>query len=126
IRDHLGDVTLEAGDLLLVQGPLERLRGFEENSEMVVIGEHAFTPGARKRGIALLAGFVLAVVASSFELLPPAIAFLLVALLALATRCLTLEAAYENIDWRLLILIGGMTAFGTAMTNSGAARLLAD
>lgn len=126
IRDHLGDITLEPGDLLLVQGPLERLRGFEENSEMVVIGEHAFTPGARKRGIALLAGFIVAVVASSFELLPPAIAFLLVALLALATRCLTLDAAYENIDWRLLILIGGMTAFGTAMTNSGAARLLAD
>lgn len=126
IRDHLGDVTLEPGDLLLVQGPLERLRGFEENSEMVVIGEHAFTPGARKRGIALLAGFIVAVVASSFELLPPAIAFLLVALLALATRCLTLEAAYENIDWRLLILIGGMTAFGTAMAKSGAARMLAD
>jgi len=126
IREHLGDVTLEPGDLLLVQGPLDRLRGFEENSEMVVIGEHAFSPGARKRGIALLAGFILAVVASSFELLPPAIAFLLVALLALATRCLSLEAAYENIDWRLLILIGGMTAFGTALTNSGAARLLAD
>ncbi len=126
IRDHLGDVTLEPGDLLLVQGPLDRLRGFEENSEMVVIGEHAFTPGARKRGIALLAGFIVAVVASSFELLPPAIAFLLAALLALATRCLTLDAAYENVDWRLLILIGGMTAFGTAMTNSGAARLLAD
>jgi di/tricarboxylate transporter len=126
IRDHLGDVTLEAGDLLLVQGPLDRLRGFEENSEMVVIGEHAFTPGARKRGIALLAGFVLAVTASSCGLLPPAIAFLLVALLALATRCLTLEAAYENIDWRLLILIGGMTAFGTAMAKSGAARMLAD
>ena len=126
IRDHLGDVSLEPGDLLLVQGPLDRLRGFEENSEMVVIGEHAFTPGARKRGIALLAGFVIAVVASSFQLLPPAIAFLLVALLALATRSLTLEAAYENIDWRLLILIGGMTAFGTAMAKSGAARMLAD
>ncbi len=126
IRDHLADVTLEAGDLLLVQGPLDRLRGYEENSEMVVIGEHASTTGARKRGIALLAGFVLAVAASSCGLLPPAIAFLLVALLALATRCLSLEAAYENIDWRLLILIGGMTAFGTAMTNSGAARMLAD
>ncbi len=126
IRDHLGDVSLEPGDLLLVQGPLDRLRGFEENSEMVVIGEHAFTPGARKRGIALLAGFVLAIVASSCGLLPPAIAFLLVALLALATRSLPLEAAYENIDWRLLILIGGMTAFGTAMAKSGAARMLAD
>ena len=126
IRDHLGDVSLEAGDLLLVQGPLDRLQDFEENSEMVILGEHHSNTGTRKRGIALLAGFILAIVASSLELLPPAIAFLLVALLALATRCLSLEAAYENIDWRLLILIGGMTAFGTALTKSGAARMLAE
>ena len=49
-----------------------------------------------------------------------------VALLALATRCMTLDAAYENVDWRLLILIGGMTAFGTAMAKSGADRMLAE
>ena len=55
-----------------------------------------------------------------------AIAFLLVALLALATRCLTLDAAYENVDWRLLILIGGMTAFGTAMEKTGTAAWLAE
>ena len=32
---------------------------------------------------------------------------------------------YHTIDWRLLVLIGGMTAFGTAMENSGAADFLA-
>jgi di/tricarboxylate transporter len=126
LSDHMADVPLEAGDMLLLQGPYDRIRGFEQDSEMVVITEHAIAHGARKRGIAVLIIFAIAVLLSSLGILPASIAFLLVALIAMATRCMTLDAAYENIDWRLLILIGGMTAFGTAMSKSGADQMLAD
>jgi di/tricarboxylate transporter len=126
LSDHMADVPLEAGDMLLLQGPYDRIRGFEQDSEMVVITEHAIAHGARKRGIAVLIIFAVAVLLSSLGILPASIAFLLVALIAMATRCMTLDAAYENIDWRLLILIGGMTAFGTAMSKSGADQMLAD
>lgn len=126
LSDHMADVPLEAGDMLLLQGPYDRIRGFEQDSEMVVITEHAIAHGARKRGIAVLIIFAIAVLLSSLGILPASIAFLLVALIAMAARCMTLDAAYENIDWRLLILIGGMTAFGTAMSKSGADQMLAD
>ncbi|MBK7109266.1 MAG: anion permease [Bacteroidetes bacterium] len=33
---------------------------------------------------------------------------------------------YKSIEWKLLVLIGSMSAFGTAMTNSGADKFLAD
>jgi len=125
LNDHMGDLELHAGDMMLLQGPYDRIRVFEETSEMVVISEHAVAANAQKRGIAVLIVFALAVLLSSFNFIPPAIAFLIVALIALATRCLTLDAAYENVDWRMLILIGGMTAFGTAMANSGADQMLA-
>ena len=42
-----------------------------------------------------------------------------------AAESLTLDAAYESVDWRLLILIGGMTAFGAAMAKSGADLMIA-
>jgi len=126
LNDQMADVPLHAGDILLLQGPYDRFRTFEENSEMVVITEHVISHSTRKRGLALLIVFALAVLASSFDLLPASVAFLLVALIALATRCIRLDIAYENVDWRLLILIGGMTAFGTAMAKSGADTLLAD
>lgn len=125
LSDHMGDVRLQAGDMLLLQGPYDRIRVFEETSEMVIITEHAVSHNARKRGVAVLIAFALVVVLSSFDFFPAAIGFLMVALIALATRCLTLDAAYENVDWRLLILIGGMTAFGTAMKQSGADTMLA-
>ena len=125
LNDHMADVVLHAGDLLLLQGPFDRFQKFEQEAEMVVITEHSYTTTARKRGIATLIAFVLAVTASTFGLLPASIAFLVAALIALATRCISLDTAYENIDWRLLILIGGMTAFSTAMAKSGADELLA-
>ena len=37
-----------------------------------------------------------------------------------------MQKAYEVIDWRVLIVIGGMTAFGVAMRESGTADWLAD
>lgn len=126
MHDHMADVRLQAGDILLLQGPYDRLRVYEEESEMVIITEHRISPNARKRGIAVLVAFAAAITASSFDLLPASVAFLLVALVALATRCITLDTAYENVDWRLLILIGGMTAFGVAMARSGADKMLAD
>jgi di/tricarboxylate transporter len=125
LSDHMADVPLEAGDMLLLQGAYDRIRVYEGNSEMVVISEHTVSQSAQKRGIAVLVVFALAVLLSSLDLIPTSIAFLLVALVALATRCMTLDAAYENVDWRLLILIGGMTAFGTAMSKSGADQVLA-
>jgi di/tricarboxylate transporter len=126
IVQHIGDIRMHAGDLLLVQGPAEHIRTYEENSEMVIISQHNFAPNARRRGLALLGLFVAAVALSTVGIVPTAIAFLIVALLAVLTRCVTLETAYENIDWRLLILISGMTAFGTAMEHSHADRLMAD
>ncbi len=125
LSEHMADVPLEAGDMLLLQGSYDRIRVFEENSEMVVINEHRVAHNAKKRGIAVLIVFAVAILASSLGFIPTSIAFLLVALISLATRCITLDTAYENVDWRLLILISGMTAFGSAMANSGADQLLA-
>lgn len=125
LSEHMADVPLEAGDMLLLQGSYDRIHVYEENSEMVVINEHRVAHNTQKRGIAVLIVFALAILASSFGYIPTSIAFLVVALIALATRCITLDTAYENVDWRLLILISGMTAFGSAMANSGADQLLA-
>jgi di/tricarboxylate transporter len=127
LNEHMGDVILEPGDMLLLQGPYENIQLLESDGSMVILTEHELAhPNTKKRGLFLVCAFVLAVILSSIGLLPSSIAFLIVALLALASRCLTLDMAYENIDWRLLILIGGMTSFGTAMAKSGADHFLAN
>lgn len=126
LMHHMADEKLRAGDVLLLQGPPARIRGVEEGGEMLVMAQHQFSAEARRRGFMLLGSFVLAVLFSSLGWVPDTVAFVIVALLAVLTRCIKLENAYANIDWRLLILIGGMMAFGEAMKSSGAASLVAE
>ena len=128
LQHHMADERLQAGDLMLLQGPQENFRSFEESGEMVMLNQHTFSAETRRRGFILLGLFVLAVLVSSLwpAQVPETIAFVAVALAAIFLRCIKLDAAYGNIDWRLLILIGGMMAFGEAMRSSGAAGMIAD
>jgi di/tricarboxylate transporter len=83
-------------------------------------------PGKRRLSIVLSPLlFLLAITVGTSELLPLSGALLMGAVLVILTGCITPDQARGFIDWRLLILIGGMSAFGVAMENSGAADWLA-
>jgi di/tricarboxylate transporter len=73
-----------------------------------------------------LAAFGLALGLTVLGWVPLPIAVLGAGLVAIFSRAITIDEAYAFVDWRLLILIGGMTAFGLAMQESGAATFLAD
>jgi di/tricarboxylate transporter len=70
--------------------------------------------------------FATALVAGASGLAPLSASLLAAAVFDVLVRAITTEEAYRFIEWKLLILVGGMTAFGVAMTNSGAASFLAD
>jgi di/tricarboxylate transporter len=53
------------------------------------------------------------------------VALLLAALAVVLAGAIRVEEMYDLVDWRLLVLIGGMTSFGLAMKKTGAARWLA-
>ena len=122
----LGMIKLRAGDLLLVQGAEERLQSLEHDTNLVRL-EASEAPSAdrRKKGFMALGFFGVAVLAGGFGLAPLPICFLTAAAVTVATGCITMQKAYEVIDWRVLIVIGGMTAFGVAMRESGTADWLA-
>ena len=80
----------------------------------------------KRKGIYTILFLIAAIVVGAFGWVPLSIAILGAAVLVLLCRCITVEEAYEYVDWRLIILIGGMTAFGLAMEKTGAAQFLAD
>ncbi len=123
----LGTIRLRAGDLLLVQGSEERLLSLEHDTNLLRLdATEAPSADRRQKGLRALAFFGLAVIAGGLGLAPLPICFLSAAALTVAARCITMQKVYEVIDWRVLIVIGGMTAFGAAMRESGTADWLAD
>ncbi|NUQ24455.1 MAG: anion permease [Saprospiraceae bacterium] len=127
LSDKIGDIEVKTGDHLLVQGPVENIRYWKEEGDLTIIQEYKYEPGKSKRN-ALLSGmfFVAAIIMGSLELIPLSIAFMLAAFLCVLFKCIKPEEAYEKIEWKLLVLIGGMSSFSIAMKKSGTADFMAD
>jgi di/tricarboxylate transporter len=124
ITQKIGSVKLEVGDLLLVQGLPDSFKDFHDHHNLIVLDEHTHNPNRLKKGYITIALFIAAVVASSFSLVPLSVAFLVAAVVTVLLSIVPAENVYHSIDWRMLVLIGGMSAFGIAMVNSGADKFL--
>jgi di/tricarboxylate transporter len=42
------------------------------------------------------------------------------------TKCITLEEAYQSIEWNIIFLLAGVLTLGVALEKTGAARLISD
>lgn len=127
LSDKIGSIEIKAGDRLLIQGPADTIRYRREAGDFIVLQEFKHEPDRNQRN-ALLTGvfFVGALLAGTLEVIPLSVAFMLAAFLCVVSRCISPEEAYEKIEWNLLVLIGGMSAFGIALKKTGAADFLAE
>ncbi|MGH9361585.1 MAG: SLC13 family permease [Thermoanaerobaculia bacterium] len=121
----LTEVPLEVGDVLLLQGRAVSFKAIADSRDLWVLQETEHVPARRRKGLWVAGLFAAAIAAAGLELIPLPIAFLAAALGVLLLRLITPEEAYRAVDWRLLVLIAGMTAFGGAMEKTGAAEYLA-
>jgi di/tricarboxylate transporter len=126
LRDRISEIPLREGDMLLVQGSPDRFAALQRSPDLAVLSTLELEPDRKRAGLWVAAAFAAAVTASALGWVPLPVGLILTALIAILSRCIPAEEAYRTIDWRLLILIGGMTAFGRAMEVSGSAAFLAD
>jgi di/tricarboxylate transporter len=127
VTADLSDVRLQFGDAVLMQGPRASIRRLREEGEILVLGQEEFapTPSRRKSRITLA---ILAASLAGAALFPSSVALSLFAgaLAMLLAGSLTTEEAYRSIDWRAVVLVGGMLPLGIALTRSGLAGLIAE
>lgn len=126
ITNHLRDVVLRFGDSLLLQGPPGRVRSLQQGNEFLVL-EPVELERNRHNKAPLAAGIMLMVILLAiFTELGIAVSMLIGSVSMVLTGCLSMDEAYESIDWRTVFLVGGMLSLGIAMENTGTAEFLAD
>ncbi len=102
------------------------MRALQEGNEFLVL-EPVELKQSRTRKAPIAAGImVLVILLAMLSDLGIATAMVIGSVLMVLTRCLTMDEAYESIDWRTVFLVGGMLSLGIAMENTGTARYLAD
>jgi di/tricarboxylate transporter len=123
-RSGLGDLTLQQGDALLCFGTAENLRAMARDRDFVVLNmDLQEKPRLGKAPItaAIMAGVVL--ISIIFNL-PIAISAIGGCALMVLTGALTMEEAYESIEWRSVFLIAAMLPLGIAIQETGAAAMV--
>ena len=117
-------LPLHMGDVLLVQGPLAKIEEAADDPTFRLLGELSARRANSKRAPVAIGIFLVALGLATFEVLSLPVAMMLGALLVFATRCITPQEAYCDVEWKAIILIGCMLALGVAMESTGAAAYL--
>lgn len=120
----LGELTLRFGDALLVHGRRKNIDLLQRDPDFLVLTQDAQrrVPPA-KVAIATTITTV-ALFLGIFNVVSIAEALLGAAALLVLTRCLTMEEGYRGIEWKSVVLIGGMLPIGLALEKTGAADLI--
>lgn len=125
-----GGIALQAGDTMLLQGTWKALDIHLDDPDVLVVSSPELVrrqavpmgPGARQAIVILLAMvFLLAT-----GIVPPAVAGLLAAAAIILSGIMNVEQSYRAISWTTVILVGAMMPLSTAMTETGAAKLMAE
>ncbi|OGW41983.1 MAG: hypothetical protein A2132_04180 [Nitrospirae bacterium RBG_16_43_11] len=126
LRDKVGRIPLRVGDVLLLQGEIDRIDALGDLLRLIIIGD--VTPErfrTKKAGIAAII-FLASIIAGVAGITTISVSFLTGAVLMVISKCLYPEEVYKSVNWHLLILIGGMISLGIAVQQTGTADFLAD
>ncbi len=122
----ISTMVLRTGDALLLQGPWEKFHYLKERTDLVfteeVQGEILrtdkvkFAVGSLVLALIMILGFH---VQLSIALLTGAMGMVL-------TKVLSIDEAYDSVDWMTVFLLGGLIPLGIAFEKTGAAKLIAE
>ena len=122
----LKETQLQFGDTLFVQGPWKNIQALsEQRRDFVVVGQPDSFKGSPTRSKMILSAVILvgmlALLVSSW--LPLSTTAMVAAFLMIITDCLNIKNAYNNVDWKSIILIAGMLPMTTALQKVGLVEL---
>jgi di/tricarboxylate transporter len=125
-RSNLRDMELRFGDALLLLGPRAKLQLLGREPDIIVLTETAqeeLRTEKMKFSILIMVGVLLPVILGWVQIY---IAAVVGAALMVLVGCLSMEEAYRQIEWKAVFLIAGMLPLGTALDQTGAAKLIAE
>ena len=125
VRERLAEITLHAGDVLLLQGDQALLGEVMGQLGLLPLAKRDLRIGKPTRIVSALTVFVAAVMAAASRWLSVDVAFLAAAGLMLMLGHISLREIYASIEWPIVILLGAFMPIGIAMQRTGVAAAVA-
>jgi len=116
---------LQAGDSVLFVGHEDMIQALRNDPDLYLLESRAVPLKSKVRARYLIGVLPAIVLLAALRILDPALCVVLGALAAILGGCISMRAAYEAVDWRVVFVLGGMLPFGLALEATGAAGALA-
>jgi len=124
IQERLGQCILRAGDVLLIQAPLDSIRGLQTSNDLLVLDQvEDDLPLLRKKPIAIAIALAMIILPSATNI--PLVGSVLLAVIAMVIfGCLRPSEIKRSIRLDVLLLLGSLSSFSLAIQTSGLADLI--
>ncbi len=124
LREKLSETVLKAGDVLLIEIRQDYVGTFRRSRDFIITSEMQPTEFRRSKAViavTIVAGVVLA---AALNIAPIVVTAVVGAIALILLQCITIDEAYEAIDWKIIFLLAGVLSLGIALERSGAAAIL--
>nr|WP_241242425.1 SLC13 family permease [Thalassotalea sp. G2M2-11] len=123
-RRSIGNIVIQTGDVLLVQGDGRQVAELREAQGFLIIDGASDLPHSKKAPVALTVLFLVVAVAA-FGILPIAISSMCGILVLLATKCLDWGEVSAALSSQVVLIVVASLALGSAMMQTGGAEYIA-
>lgn len=125
IRDRIGHIRFQAGDVVLIQGAEQLIYESLTSLGCLPLAARDIAMG-QQRSFWPLAIFAAAIACAVFGLVRIDVAFVAAVVVLVTTRLFPLREMYESVEWPIIVLLGAFLPVGAALNETGATALIAD
>ncbi|MDC3029138.1 SLC13 family permease [Prochlorococcus sp. AH-716-P20] len=125
VQERLGQAVLRAGDVLLLQAPLDSIRGLQATNDLLILDQFEDDlPFLIRKPIAIAIAIGMVLLPSLTNI--PLVGSVLLAVIAMvAFGCLRPAEIQRSIRLDIILLLGSLSSFSVAMQVTGLADLIA-
>ena len=123
--ERLSDITLEAGDVMLLQGEADGMGEQLRSLDLLPLAERKLKLGTVRNRLIPIGILAVAMALTAFGVVPITVAFFGAALLLVATSSLPLRDLYNQIDGPILIMLATLIPVSDSLRSTGATDLIA-
>ena len=125
-RDHVRELTMQPGDVLLMLGAEEALADVTGRLSLLPLADRGQRVIQRDKAFLAVGIFTAAIVAASFGFVYLPIALGCVVALMALFNIVPLSEIYDSIEWPVIVLLGCMIPIGSALESTGGTALIAN